>query len=1514
MSDTSSGPDLFDALAHEFAERFRRGERPALSEYTDRYPELADEIRELFPALVAMEEFDSEVRPGAGPFDPGASTAPRVLGDYRVIREIGRGGMGIVYEAVQESLGRHVALKVLTDRPSLTPNQLARFIREAKAAAGLHHTNIVPVFGVGEHEGFHFYAMQFIEGQGLDAVLAEVKRLRRGAAPGLPVDIRSDEPLATEVARGLLTGRFEEIGLPDVPARGATADGGSLQGVSDHGANTASGAAVGSTTSILGMIEGHYHRSVARLGVQVAEALTYAHTHGVLHRDIKPANLLLDLQGAAWVTDFGLAKAEGSDVLTSPGDIVGTLRYMAPERFRGQSDARSDIYSLGLTLYEMLTTEPAFAASDRAPLIELVRHAEPVRPRQLDPCIPRDLETIVRKAIAKDPDDRYQTADELAEDLRRFLGNRPILARSVGTMERAWRWCQRNPAPAGAIGTVAAALVFVAVISMVYAAEQANLLRESNRLLAIRNFDRGQAAFEKGEIGPGMLWMIESWRSAVDAGDPALQRVARVNLAHWRPHYPRLKMVLSHTRPIYGVAFSPDSRTVIVGSVDGTAQLWDVASGRKIGPLLRVGSQFPYFAFSPDGKSVLSVDDDHPVRFWDVTTGKPRGVPLPHRAHIISHSFKAEGKILLVENPKGTGYSTAQLWDPASGQPVGPLLKHQSQISGFAFSPDGKMILTGSRDGMARLWDAATGEPIGQPVRHPRGIRAVAFSPDGKMIFTGGLDGTAQLWHAVTRQPLGLPMQHESEVRAVAFSPDGRTVLTQCQDREARLWDTATGQFLGLLGHQGGISAVAYSPDGQTILTGSRDGTVRLWEADAGQPLGPVLEIPSTERVFGWSLESKVGVTFPQEPNHQRYIQLWNATTRKSIARLPQPGGNEIVKLSTNGKVLVTTEMNRTARLWNATTGVALGPAIPLPSRGLAVRLGPDGKAVLFSGEGNTVWMFDGITGAVRGRTPALRGTAYVLAFSPDGKTFLTGLANGDVQLWDAATVTPLGDPIPLGRGGAISEAGFSPDGKSLLIECEDGSLWLWDLATRQLLIPPIQHQVAFEGAAISPDCKMIATRRKKDRTVQLWDFATGRPIGPVVRNAYGIRDIRPELPDELERVATWVEVITGLRLEKQQGLIQVLDNAAWLACRERLLQLGGPPETGPEQRLDPILFGPEPTARARSFMELKQWDAADAAFDEAARARPFNISIAVERGDLYTKRGLWSEAAAYYSATVKQYPDVAPLHEQLAVTRLLAGDLPGYRAACAAMLERFKPIDDSTAAVRVAEACSLAPEAVIDLPGLIQVSERSTRWVASNERAVAAVRYRAGRLGEALERFENAHRVFQPRAWDLLFVAMIHSGLGHTSEARRVLDQADRWIDEADKAPPGTANEGRRWNTSIEKPVILLLRREAESVISADSSFPADPFARGETGDRAERAKTPIRANERKPRRRDESGHHCSPLNAPRFSRAFSPGAQAGKTTRGPVTAWPPSAMSLSGNREARRRPVATGPEPRSV
>jgi tetratricopeptide (TPR) repeat protein len=391
MSDTLPFDPSVDDLAEEFARRWRDGERPTVEEYTARYPHLAAEIRDVFPAVLLMEQLKPR---RAGPAPPAAvpteaSPAPERLGDYRIVREIGRGGMGVVYEAEQEALGRRVALKVLPAQ--LFPNEKlrARFRREAQAAARLHHTNIVPVFGSGEQDGCCFYVMQLIEGRSLEA------------APAEPVPAPPDA-----------------------------------------------------------------HRAVARLGVQVAEALAYAHGQGVLHRDIKPSNLLLDGHGTVWVTDFGVAKLVEEAHLTQSGELVGTLRYMPPERFLGRSDARGDVYSLGITLYELLARHPAFPDTTPHHLIQLISNAEPPALRRQDATIPADLETVVLKAAARDPAHRYQSAAELADDLRRFLDDRPVRARRVGPVEQAWRWCRRNRAVAGSVAAAFALLLIAAAVSV----------------------------------------------------------------------------------------------------------------------------------------------------------------------------------------------------------------------------------------------------------------------------------------------------------------------------------------------------------------------------------------------------------------------------------------------------------------------------------------------------------------------------------------------------------------------------------------------------------------------------------------------------------------------------------------------------------------------------------------------------------------------------------------------------------------------------------------------------------------------------------------------------------------------------------------------------------------------------------------------------------------------------------------------------------------------------------------
>jgi eukaryotic-like serine/threonine-protein kinase len=1218
MSHASSGFDPVDELVEAFLERYRRGELPSMTEYTDKYPELAERIRAVFPALLVIEEIGPACGQASGL--PGNQTGsgdamPWHLGDYVLLRRVGSGGMGIVYEAIQESLGRHVALKMLPSHHLGDATGLERFRREARAAARLHHTHIVPVYGIGEHDGLHFYTMQFIRGHGLDAVLREVERLRRDPSRLEASESPDSQLSSVALACGLRTDRFPA----DKAASGGTGSPAASASRTDHGrapepAATASLPAESHDRSGLSdQSEVQYVQSVARIGADVAEALEYAHQQGILHRDIKPANLLLDAQGQIWITDFGLAKAQDSDELTRTGDIVGTLRYMAPERFSGWSDPRSDVYALGVTLYELLTLRPAFEESDRIKLIEQVLHRSPPPLRQLDRRVPCDLETIVLKAMAKEPGERYPTAGQLAEDLRRFAAGRPILARRSSTVERLWRWSKRNPLLAVATVAVATALLAVVVISLIYAGEQSRAnqenrtlagkltksLAESNRLLAIRNFDRGQAAFEKDQIGPGLLWMIESWRSAVEAGDPDWQHAARANLAAWRPHHGRLKAVFSHDGPVAAIAFSPDGKTVLTGCGDGVARLWDAAAVRPIGQPMRHPGAIYAVAYNPDGKTVLSGCSDGAARSWDVATGQPVGSTLRHGGAVMAVAYSPDGRTILT----GSTDKTARLWDAATRNPIGEPAVHQDTVRAVAFSPDGKTILTGSDDVSARFWDAATGKPIGSPLQHgspvhavpdsPDGkaeemrfkqevvnkVGAVAFSPDGKTVLTGCVDGTLQTWDAVNRNRLGEAMKHRSNVRAVAISPDGRTFLVGSENKLARLWDAATHQPIGLpLVHQGPVGAVAFSRDGKSFLTASSDNTVRLWDADPGQPSGLIAELQDMGHIVTYSADGQSILT----GHYGGTARHSDATTGEIIGQTIHHRGPVVaVAVSPDGSRLLTGSFDRTARLWDSTTGKPVGPALQHDDDVNVVAFSPDGKIILTGTEDRMVRLWDAFTGTLLAPPIPQPGAVDGGAFSPDGKSFVVGCANGSAQLWDLASRARLGQPFP--HPGCISAAAFSPDGKILLTGCEDGAARLWDVETRTLRTTPLLHQGWIWAVAFSPDGKMVLTG-SRDRTARLWDAATGMPLGPPILHPHqvvgvafspdgdrfltGAYDYRarlfqkvPELADDLERVAAWVEVLTGLTLEAGHGAIRVLDNAAWLARREQLERLGGPPQ-----------------------------------------------------------------------------------------------------------------------------------------------------------------------------------------------------------------------------------------------------------------------------------------------------------------------------------------------------------------
>ncbi len=467
VSGSSVDRDPVEQLAEEFLDRHRQGDRVSITDYAERHPHLAQRIRDLFPTLLLMEELRPDTTSSHGRGGTSAQASPKGtlerLGDFRILREIGRGGMGIVYEAEQESLRRHVALKVLPAACVASATRLQRFLREAQAAARLHHTNIVPVFGVGQQDGLHYYVMQFIAGEGLDKVLhalAVGASKQSGSGPFFGAENLAPPSVLPPAEAERSNGTFSaseaaQLLLAGPPTPDSITPDSLLREQDDAAAVSPRSAPSGS----------RYWRNVARLGIQVADALQYAHQQGTLHRDIKPANLLLDSRGTVWITDFGLAKLGDSEDLTHSGDMVGTLRYMAPEQFEGKADARSDVYNLGLTLYELLTLRPAFDQTDRRRLIRQMTQEEPPRPRKLNPTIPRDLETIVVKTMAADPGHRYQTAGQLAADLRCFLEDRPIRARRTTPVGRMWRWCRRNRAMAALAGTALALLLAVAVIA-----------------------------------------------------------------------------------------------------------------------------------------------------------------------------------------------------------------------------------------------------------------------------------------------------------------------------------------------------------------------------------------------------------------------------------------------------------------------------------------------------------------------------------------------------------------------------------------------------------------------------------------------------------------------------------------------------------------------------------------------------------------------------------------------------------------------------------------------------------------------------------------------------------------------------------------------------------------------------------------------------------------------------------------------------------------------------------------
>jgi serine/threonine protein kinase/WD40 repeat protein len=1325
-------------------------------------------------AVKALEDVSDPVlaairNPHSGP----ASTAshspsapppplPEQLGDFRIVREIGRGGMGVVYEAEQISLGRHVALKVLPRHALLDPESVERFRREAKAAAGLHHTNIVPVFGTGEHDGLHYFVMQLIPGVGLDVLIRDLEKQR-----GKPTAVTPRAAAAPSAEE-----RTEKV---------PSGSGGSGTERALRVPHPALAASSGSGRA--------YWLAVARIGVQVAEALAFAHAHGVLHRDIKPSNLLLDAQGTVWVTDFGLAKAaaDGAD-LTHSGDIIGTLRYMAPERFRGKSDPRSDLYSLGITLYELLTFRSPFAATDRNQLLHQVVHEEPPRPRRVNREVPRDLETIVLKATAKDPAHRYATAQELADDLRRFLDDRPVRARQVTPPERLWRWCRRDPRTAALLGALLLALTagLVGVATQWQRAEGKARDEYEARQEAQRNERAAHDALYQSRIAQAQL----EWRLNDVAGAEQLLEACDHERRGWEWHYLHnvnrgaLDSLRTADLPdISNVAFSPDGR------------------------LLAFAGWNPY----ADPKTFTTP----PVVVADLATGQAvHTLPVPPRWGVRA-TFAAAGRRLVVSSPDGL----AQLWDAASGRRV-------SAWDGgglAALSPDGRLLATGGRDAVV-----LRAVPSGNIVRRfPSPGGRVTWRPDGRVLAVSG-PKAVELRDAITGKEVGR-LPYLSGTRAdsffpeegpeVAFSPDGQWLVVATGPPE--VWDVAAGRRLHTLaGHDGGVPGVAFSPDGRRIATAGDDGTVRLWDARSGSEVAVLRGHVRRAACVAFHPDGWLLASGSREPGD---VKLWDLTRDAERLTLPLASaqalafaGGRLELLDARGRLQSRDPVSGQVQEGGRVDLVDLRTKWATPANIAA--FADDGRllaAVAADGRTVKVWQVD--DAKKHADLTGLAARAVHVALSADGRRAAAAAFPLDpndaqvreVRVWGAATGQALAvfHPQPGPRRFLHGAVALSPDGTRVAFDDYDAvnaldavpaRVRICDAASGEELLHLPAGEAAIWSLTFSPDGRLLAAGGF-DGKVRVWDTATGKPLyrddleGPFYRLAFSPDGQRLAGVDR-EQVKVWhvpagKEVLTlrgaGPR-PSDNGFNPALawsPDGRWLAATtwEGGVAVWDAAESEVPVREPPL--GRVPAARIDAW-HLAQAEAALAAWEPAAAAFHLKRLRAAEPPDLLARRRRaqlllrardWKGAAADDAALFAAGdPDEPGAWLEYARALLLTGDRAGYRRLCDRLRAAF-PRVGGIDLVLVARAYGLGDGFASDAGATARALAGDPTPDARLARGVAL--YRAGQWDQAracLREFVKASPTSAWLAWPVQ--ALAEHRLGHAAEARALFKKAAAW------------------------------------------------------------------------------------------------------------------------------------------
>jgi WD40 repeat protein len=867
-------------------------------------------------------------------------------------------------------------------------------------------------------------------------------------------------------------------------------------------------------------------RAAANLVETLARAIDVAHRKGVVHRDLKPSNILLQsgagaaadgpLAGAIpKVADFGLARAIDADgSLTATGLTAGTPEYMAPEQAAGaESGPAADVYALGAVLYRLLTGQAPFRGDTPMEVLQALATAEPIAPRRFRPVLARDLETIVLEAMARDPRRRYATAEELADDLRRWLNREPIRARPTGPFERLARWCQRRPA----LTVMGAALVLVSVLGLLGVIWQL-LTAEAARAVAVHEKETADAERSRA------LKLAEELRLQRDAGewqtyrtnigaarsafelhnlDSVWRYLAAAPEKHRNWEWAHLSSLLDpayspfrgHEDKVLALAFSPDGRLIASGSADRTVRLWEVATGRAMAVLRGHENPVVQVVFSPDGRRLASTDGSRAVRLWGPTAGALVTELSDQLVEPHALTFSPDSRFVSV-----AGGRDVYLWEASTGKPRHTFRHCSGTNRHLAFAPDGKRLFGSAIDGTITAWDVESGKMIMTWQAHSASVTALCVSPDGQCVASGAdfPENAVRLWDAASGREMATLRGHKNLVHYLVFSHDGSQLVSVCSDQTARLWDRSTGRAVAVLQHRGRVSDAAFRPDGMQLVTCGGDQTMRLWDTKSGEPLA----------VLNLSGIAARGTSFSPDgtrlacPSDDHEVQLWEVglLERNGVLHCHTSFAYDVA-FSPDGTQIASAAWDGSVRLWDATSQ---------QQTNLLKHEDPIVHSVAFSSDGKQLVSVARELGSPCADPPS-RGTVYVWELAKGRLRYsrqISSIGSGDMRVAvnrDGSLVAVLAygasaEVFELSSGQASrvfsepqassGDVAFSTDGRELATAERDGMVRLWNVATGSPVGVLRGHQAEVFCVRYSPDGNQIASAGR-DRTLRLWDAKT---------------------------------------------------------------------------------------------------------------------------------------------------------------------------------------------------------------------------------------------------------------------------------------------------------------------------------------------------------------------------------------------------------------------------------------